>query len=120
MESLKPISNTTSNISLSIQNSNQNESIENKKTNEMSKVNANFKELSSENLKQIEDNSKGVKNKFEVELSQINFGYNDKTKDLFIKVSKGGVDRQYPTEEILRIKEFVINMNNKKGSVNVE
>ena len=44
----------------------------------------------------------------EVKLSNADFGFNDGTKDFFIKVSRGTfVDSKYPTDEMMRLKAYL-------------
>ena len=50
-------------------------------------------------------------NKYEVVLSNTNFGYNDSSKDFYVKVKRGNIESQYPTEEIMKIKSFLQNLN---------
>ncbi len=49
----------------------------------------------------------------EVKLYNSDFGYNESSKDFFIKVSRGTfVDNKYPTDDIMRLKSFINNTNN--------
>lgn len=44
----------------------------------------------------------------EVKLSNEDFGFNDGTKDFFVKVSRGTfVDSKYPTDDMLRLKAYL-------------
>lgn len=81
-----------------------------------------------ENLKQIQQETivkakeasdvKEAKNeattsvsKYEVVLSNTNFGYNDSSKDFYVKVARGNVENQYPTEEMMRMKAYMLSLN---------
>ncbi len=43
----------------------------------------------------------------EVILDNVKFGFNTKTKDFFVRVSKDGLEYQFPTEQIMRLKEHL-------------
>ena len=51
--------------------------------------------------------------KYEVTLANYNFGFNDKSSDFFVKVSRGGVENQYPTEDMMRLKAYMMSMAEK-------
>ena len=52
----------------------------------------------------------------EVKLYNSDFGFNESSKDFFIKVSRGTfVDSKYPTDEIMRLKSLI--NNSKDNSV---
>ena len=42
--------------------------------------------------------------KFEVVLANTNFGFNDSSKDFYVKVERGNSENQYPTEDMMRVK----------------
>ena len=50
-------------------------------------------------------------NKYEVVLSNTNFGYNDSSKDFYVKVERGTVENQYPTEEMMRVKAYMLSLD---------
>ena len=43
----------------------------------------------------------------EVILDNVKFGFNSETKDFFVRVSKDGLEYQFPTEQIMRLKEHL-------------
>ena len=43
----------------------------------------------------------------EVILDNVKFGFNSETKDFFVRISKDGFEYQYPTEQIMRLKEHL-------------
>lgn len=70
-------------------------------------------------LNKIEENKKieevkqsDSSNVFEAILSEQSFGYNIKTNDFYIKVKRGDSISQYPTDEMMRLKEYIISMKN--------
>lgn len=70
------------------------------KTSEVSKIN----EQTEESL-------------YEVSLANVSFGYNEETKDLYVKVQKGDFEIQYPSEEVLKLREYlqdVVDSNRKE------
>ncbi|GGD36502.1 hypothetical protein GCM10012288_08170 [Malaciobacter pacificus] len=54
----------------------------------------------------------------EVILDNIKFGYNKNSKDFFVKVTRGEVENKYPTEDMMKIKAFLLkeleSLQNKK------
>jgi ABC-type bacteriocin/lantibiotic exporter with double-glycine peptidase domain len=46
--------------------------------------------------------------KNEVTLDNIKFGYNKDSKDFYVKVQKGDLEYKYPTEDMMRLKAFLI------------
>jgi uncharacterized FlaG/YvyC family protein len=49
--------------------------------------------------------------KYEVTLSNTNFGFNDQSKDFYVKVSRGSAENQYPTESMMRLKAYMMGLN---------
>jgi hypothetical protein len=50
--------------------------------------------------------------KYEVVLTNTNFGYNDSSKDFYVKAVRGSSENQYPTENMMRIKSFMMSQAN--------
>jgi uncharacterized FlaG/YvyC family protein len=50
--------------------------------------------------------------KYEVVLTNTNFGYNDSSKDFYVKAVRGNSENQYPTENMMRIKSFIMSQAN--------
>ncbi len=51
----------------------------------------------------------------EVKLYNSNFGFNDGTKDFFVKVERDAfVDSKYPTDEMLRLKAYLQELDKQK------
>lgn len=44
----------------------------------------------------------------EVILDNIKFGYNRNSKDFFVKITRGDVENKYPTEDMMKVKAFLI------------
>ncbi|AXK48661.1 hypothetical protein CRU87_05985 [Aliarcobacter trophiarum LMG 25534] len=42
--------------------------------------------------------------KYEVMLSNTNFGFNNSSQDFFVRVERGNSENQYPTEDMMRVK----------------
>jgi len=38
-------------------------------------------------------------------LDNVKFGYNSDTKDFFVRITKGSVEYQYPTEDMMNLKK---------------
>lgn len=66
--------------------------------------------------KEIEDITKVVTNvdqkeainKNNIKIPKTNFSYDEKTKDMIIKIEKNGSTFQYPSEDLLRLKKFLM------------
>lgn len=44
----------------------------------------------------------------EVVLTNLNFGFNDSSRDFFVKAIRGEAENQYPTDEMMRLKAYFI------------
>jgi len=76
------------------------------KINKVKNVNEQDKILPEERYKdQKESVNKNVTN--EVLLDNVKFGFNKNTKEFFVRVSKNGLEYQFPTEQIMRLKEYI-------------
>ena len=60
--------------------------------------------------KKVENNQPSSA-KYEVVLSNINFGFNDSSKDFYVKVERGNAENQYPTEDMMKIKAYLLNQD---------
>lgn len=49
--------------------------------------------------------------KYEVVLANMNFGYNDSSKDFYVKVARGNAENQYPTQDMMRVKAYLMNLD---------
>jgi len=52
----------------------------------------------------------------EVKLTNLSFGYNEESKDFFIKVKRGDFEAQYPTDEMMRLKAHLMQANENKAN----
>ena len=68
------------------------------------------KEKELTEVKKVGANSSSS-NKYEVVLSNTNFGYNSSSKDFYVKVERGTVENQYPTEEMMRVKAYMLSLD---------
>lgn len=66
------------------------------------------KEKEVSDVKQVK-NEAPSSSKYEVVLANMNFGFNDSSKDFYVKVARGNTENQYPTEDMMRIKAFLMN-----------
>lgn len=69
----------------------------------------------SENNKVIQDDeykkalgNREVIDKNEVILDNVMFGYNKSSKDFFVKVTKGEAEYKYPTEDMMKVKAYLL------------
>ena len=44
----------------------------------------------------------------EVMLDNVKFGYNEETKEFFVRIRKGDQEYQYPTEDMIRLKKSLM------------
>ncbi len=44
-------------------------------------------------------------------LTNLNFGYNNSSKDFFVKVQRGELEHQYPTDEMMKLKAYLMEIN---------
>ena len=44
----------------------------------------------------------------EVALTNLNFGYNDSSRDFYVKAIRGEAQNQYPTDEMMKLKAYFI------------
>ena len=68
------------------------------------------KEKEVSQTKKVE-NDTSSSNKYEVVLSNTNFGFNDSSKDFYVKVERGSAENQYPTEDMMKIKAYLLNQD---------
>jgi len=67
-----------------------------------------------ENNKVIQDDeykkalSPESSNKNEVILDNVKFGYNKSSQDFFVKVTRGEAEYKYPTEDMMKVKAFIL------------
>lgn len=44
-------------------------------------------------------------------LTNINFGYNDQSKDFFVKAVRGEAENQYPTDDMMKLRAYLMELN---------
>jgi len=44
----------------------------------------------------------------EVMLDNVKFGYNSETKDFFVRIKKGDMEWKYPTEDMMKLKQALM------------
>ena len=44
----------------------------------------------------------------EVVLTNSNFGYNDSSKDFYVRTTRGNIENQYPTEDMMKLKSYLM------------
>ena len=52
--------------------------------------------------------SEQVLAKNEVMLDNVKFGYNKSSKDFFIKITRAEAEYKYPTEDMMKVKAFIL------------
>lgn len=54
----------------------------------------------------------------EVILDNIQFGYNKKSRDFFVKVTRGDAEYKYPTEDMMKVKAFLLEEFERSSKIN--
>lgn len=55
--------------------------------------------------------NKTVSPKFEYTLSNTNFGFSNDSRDFFVKVARGPSENQFPTEDMMRLKSYIMSLD---------
>lgn len=50
----------------------------------------------------------GDAEKNEIILDNVRFGYNKSSKDFFVKVTRGDAEYKYPTEDMMKVKAYIL------------
>lgn len=98
-------SNTTNLINTNIKESINNYEIINKNIDKIKVVEN--KDLDSK----IVSNKNHINYDNPIVIDNLSFGYNSETKDFYVKIKRGNIESQYPTEEMMKIKSFLQNLN---------
>ena len=53
----------------------------------------------------------------EVIIDNVRFGYNKESKDFFVKVTRGDVELKFPTEDMMRLKAYLLEELEKNNSI---
>lgn len=61
-------------------------------------------------VKEAKNDVPVTKEKYEITLSNTNFGFNDTSKDFYVKVTRGSAENQYPTEDMMRLKAYMLSL----------
>ena len=93
-----------------IQPSNKSSEITTEESIQQVKQEAISKDKEVSETKNIEDKVR-TPNKFEVVLSNTNFGYNSSSKDFYVKVERGNIENQYPTQDMMKTKAYLMSLN---------
>ncbi|MFV7791185.1 flagellin [Aliarcobacter lanthieri] len=54
----------------------------------------------------------------EVILDNVQFGYNKQSRDFFVKVTRGDAEYKYPTEDMMKVKAYLIEEFEKSNKIN--
>ena len=87
--------------------------IDNAKLNNVEKVqkvnetSENDRVIQDEEYKKVLGNREII-DKNEVILDNVMFGYNKSSKDFFVKVTKGEAEYKYPTEDMMKVKAYLL------------
>ena len=77
------------------------------KTKQVSSVEEKVKTIQEDEYKK-NSSKEPVSELNEVILDNIKFGYNRESKDFFVKITRGDIENNYPTEDMMKIKAFLI------------
>jgi hypothetical protein len=87
--------------------------IDNAKLNNVEKVqkvnetNGNDRVIQDDEYKKVLGNREII-DRNEVILDNVMFGYNKSSKDFFVKVTKGEAEYKYPTEDMMKVKAYLL------------
>ncbi len=76
------------------------------KLQKISNVDENKKIVDNEQYKKALGSEAEIKN--EVILDNVRFGYNRTSKDFFVKVTRGEAEYKYPTEDMMKVKAYIL------------
>ena len=76
------------------------------KISKVQNINEQDKILPDERYKNLQESENKVSSN-EVILDNVKFGFNTKTQEFFVRVSKEGLEYQFPTEQIMKLKEHL-------------
>lgn len=77
------------------------------KTKQVSSVEEKVKTIQEDEYKK-NSSKEAITELNEVILDNIKFGYNRESKDFFVKITRGDIENKYPTEDMMKIKAFLI------------
>lgn len=77
------------------------------KVQKISEVNDKNKVIQDDEYKKSVGNQDSSE-KNEVILDNIRFGYNKNSRDFFVKVIRGDAEYKYPTEDMMKVKAFIL------------
>lgn len=78
------------------------------KVNSVNEVDDKHKVVSDDQYKNVQGSVNNIETN-EVILDNVRFGYNKDSKDFFVKVTRGEAEYKYPTEDMMRVKAFILN-----------
>ena len=91
-----------------VQSSASSSEVKNKENLEQVQQEAIIKAKEASDVKEVKNEKVASSQKYEVLLSNTNFGYNDSSKDFYVKVARGNVENQYPTQEMMKMKAYLL------------
>lgn len=89
------------------------ENIDQSKTNNIEKIVKVSEVKTQDNVIQDDEYKKAVGREQiidvkEVRLDNFKFGYNNNSKDFFVKITRGEAEYKYPTEDMMKMKAFML------------
>ena len=94
-----------------VQSSASSSEVKNKENLEQVQQEAIIKAKEASDVKEVKNEKVASSQKYEVLLSNTNFGYNDSSKDFYVKVARGNVENQYPTQEMMKMKAYLLSLD---------
>ncbi len=93
-----------------IQSSNSSSEIKNKDQLKQIQQEAIVKAKETSDIKEVRNDFQTPIGKYEVTLANTNFGFNDTSRDFYVKVTRGNAENQYPTEDMMRLKAYILSL----------
>ncbi len=75
------------------------------------------KVIQDDQYKKVQGSPQGTEPN-EVILDNVRFGYNKNSKDFFVKVTRGEAEYKYPTEDMMKVKAFILSELEKSSKDN--
>lgn len=69
----------------------------------------NEKKVSDVKVQEVK-NETSTSSKYEVVLTNMNFGFNDSSKDFYVKAIRGNNENQYPTQDMMKLKSYLMKL----------
>lgn len=81
---------------------------ENTKLNQLEKDDLRGIDAKSKIEKTVENSTKAF---YETVLTNMSFGYNEDSKDFYVRTTRGNIENQFPTQDMMKLKAYILSLN---------